>query len=100
MAQKNRFNHHKRARPASDNRGPVVREAPAVYVKAPPVQYGKAFIVMEDREKNTFEYSAGAWVPFSMNMVACRQSCQVKELPQKLNGMTRYEVRLPLTEQA
>jgi len=57
--------------------------------------YGKAFILMEDLQKNTFEYVKGAWVPHAMTIAECRVDCQVKELPQKVNGMTRYEVRCP-----
>ena len=31
-----------------------------------------------------------------MSIAQCRQDCLVKELPQKVNGKTRYEVRCPL----
>jgi hypothetical protein len=60
------------------------------------VVFGKAFIVMEDREKNTFVFNGSGWVPHSMSMAECRATCQVKELPQKLNDKTRYEVREPV----
>jgi hypothetical protein len=68
-----------------------------VFEKKPPVVYGKAFIVLEDETKGTFEYEKGAWVPYSMSIAECRRECLVKELPQKVNRMTRYEVRLPVT---
>jgi hypothetical protein len=58
--------------------------------------YGKAFIVLEDAQKQTFVYKSGAWSAFSMSIAECRQDCQVKELPQKVNQMTRYEVRCPV----
>jgi hypothetical protein len=59
------------------------------------VVYGKAFILMEDAEKNTFVYKAGAWVPYEATIAECRQTCQVKALPQGVGKMTRYEVRAP-----
>ena len=62
----------------------------------PPVQYGKPFILLEDSDKKTFEYKSGARVPYTMSIAECRQDCQVKELPQKVNRMTRYEVRCPV----
>ena len=66
-----------------------VQGPPARSLQTPPAAagprvattYGKPFIVMEDGEKNTFEY---------------REGCQVKLLPQKLNGKVRYEVRRPV----
>ena len=64
--------------------------------KRAPIEYGKAFIVMEDEQRNTFVYKAGAWIPHSMSIAECRQDCQVKELPQKVNRMTRYEIRCPM----
>jgi hypothetical protein len=64
--------------------------------RKPPVVYGKPFIVMEDEHRNTFVFSGSAWVPHSMSIAECRAECQVKELPQKVNRMTRYEIRLPV----
>jgi hypothetical protein len=80
---------------ARENRAGAVRETP-VFERKEKVEYGKPFIVMEDTEKNTFAYNGSAWVPFAMTMADCRQQCQVKALPQKVNGKTRYEVRQPL----
>ena len=51
---------------------------------------------MEDATKNTFEFKLGAWVPHIMSIAECRRECIVKELPQKVNGMTRYEIRSPV----
>ena len=59
------------------------------------VAYGKPFIVMEDEAKKTFVYKAGSWVEFEFSIAECRQSCQVKQLAQKVNRMTRFEVRSP-----
>jgi hypothetical protein len=52
--------------------------------------------VLEDEQKNTFVFSAGAWVPHSHTIAECRQECQVTALAQKVNNMTRYEVRAPV----
>jgi hypothetical protein len=51
--------------------------------------------VAEDEAKNTFVFKAGAWVPYEATIAECRQTCQVKELPQRLGNMIRYEVREP-----
>ena len=61
-----------------------------------PQQYGKPFVLLEDGNKHTFQFLRGAWVPYPKNIAECRQDCDVKELAQKVNQMTRYEVRCPL----
>jgi hypothetical protein len=73
-----------------------VREVAVPREPQAPKQYGKAFILLEDGEKNTFEFTAGAWVPYGLTIAQCRRDYLVKELPQKVNGNTRYEVRPPL----
>ncbi|MBL9095212.1 MAG: hypothetical protein JNL96_28595 [Planctomycetaceae bacterium] len=65
-------------------------------VKQPPKQYGKPFILLEDEKKNTFEFQGGSWVAYPRSVAECRIDCDVKELSQKVNRMTRYEVRLPI----
>lgn len=97
MAKKNQYGGAKRARKnvARDGRSAAIREVP-VYEPKEKVEYGAPFIVMEDRDKNTFSYDGAAWVPYEMTMADCRLQCQVKVLPQKVNGKTRYEVRAPL----
>ncbi len=96
MAKKNQYGARKaQKRLARDGRTATVRETP-VYERKEKVEYGKPFIVMEDTDKNTFAYNGSAWVPYSMTMDDCRLQCQVKALPQKVNGKTRYEVRAPL----
>jgi hypothetical protein len=65
--------------------------------RAPALVYGKPFTLLEDEHKATFQFSRGSWVPYAMTIAECLEnSCQVKELPQKVNRMTRYEVRCPL----
>ncbi len=97
MAHQNRFNNH-RKRPAHGSRPATAERVPlTIAPRKPPTEYGKPFIVLEDAQKNTFEYRSGAWVPYAMSVAECRLECSVKELPQKINKMTRYEVRLPLS---
>jgi hypothetical protein len=79
----------------------VFTAAPATAPKQPApapqrktrIQYDKPFILLEDANKDTFEFKAGQWVRHSMTIAECRETCLVKELPQKVNGMTRYEIR-------
>jgi hypothetical protein len=96
MPQRQHFNQRKQNMFRS-----APRQAPPPEVRVPrepkpPTQYGKAFILLEDEQKNTFEYSQGAWVPYELSIAQCRRDGQVKELPQKIGGKTRYEVRLAL----
>jgi hypothetical protein len=96
MGQRRHFHHNKRqiARASSpETRG--LRRPPAVTERVPQNVYGKPYIVLEDHNKNTFIYQAGSWVPHSATIAECRQTCQVKELAQRLNHMVRYEVRCP-----
>lgn len=96
MGPRRQFNQSKRPinRSASpEARG--LRKPPAVTERAQPVVYGKPFILLEDREKKTFIFQGGSWVPHSESIAQCRESCQVKELPQRVNQMVRYEVRCP-----
>ena len=65
-------------------------------VKAPPPVYDRPIIILEDAQKNTFEFVAGAWVPYARSIAECRVDGQVTQLAQKVNNMVRYEVRLPI----
>jgi hypothetical protein len=96
MAQKHRFNRKPNRSGGPPRRNDVVREVPVRAEPKPPTQYGKAFVLMEDNKLNTFEYVAGAWIPYGLSIAQCRHDCLVKELPQKLNGCTRYEIRSPV----
>lgn len=87
--------HQKRQRRMDSPRADRM-EARAPYVPAPPVTYGKPVLILEDTARHTFEFKGGEWVPFAMSIAECRRGCLVKELPQKINSMTRYEVRLPV----
>ena len=64
--------------------------------KKPPVRYGVAFVLLEDGQKNTFHFQAGAWVAHERSIADYRADSQVKALPQQVNGMARYEIRCPL----
>jgi hypothetical protein len=100
MAQKRRFIQNKRqaARAPLENR--ALRHAPEPIERPRPVVYGKPFFVLEDAEKNTFIYQAGEWVSYTSSIAECRQTCQVKELPQRINGRIRYEIRAPESKSA
>ena len=97
MAQKHRFHQNKRqglraplapaARMTPPRAAPVERPAPIVY--------GEPFIVLEDEKKETFVYEGGSWVPYGASIAECRKTCQVRELPQRVNRKIRYEVRSP-----
>jgi hypothetical protein len=71
-------------------------EAPPPREKKAPVHYGKPVILLEDSAKNTFAFANGAWVQQEAKIAQLQLDCQVKALPQKVNGMIRYEIRYPL----
>jgi hypothetical protein len=75
----------------------VPREAPVRLAPKPPTQYGKAFVLLEDAQLNTFEFVAGAWIPYGLTIAQCKHDHLVKALPQKVNGNTRYEIRSPVS---
>lgn len=88
------------ARRPSQNRGrqsygspysaPAPLPRPAIQ---PPAVYGPAFVLLEDAQKNTFEYVGGAWQPHARSIAEYRVGSKVAQLAQKVNNMTRYEVR-------
>jgi hypothetical protein len=90
-------NHNQGKRP--NRRGaappPAVRQPPTAAERKPPVVYGKPFILLEDSQKSTFIFKSGKWVQHDLSIAECRVDCQVKQLPQQINGMTRYEVCTP-----
>ena len=97
MAQKHRSHHNKR--PAGRSFSPdtrSLRRPPDITELPPAVVYGKPFVVAEDADKNTFVFQGGEWVAYSASIAECRQTCLVKELPQRLKDRIRYEVREPL----
>jgi hypothetical protein len=95
MAQRRRFTQNKRQASRLAPQTRTLARAPLLSELPQRVTYGKPFIVAEDEAKNTFVFKAGAWVPYEATMAECRQTCQVKELPQRLGNMIRYEVREP-----
>jgi hypothetical protein len=96
MAQKHRFHNRKNKSMVRPQRESIPREVRVRPERKAPVQYGKPFVLLEDNDKNTFEYASGAWVPYALSIAQCREDYLVKELPQKVNGNTRYEVRCPV----
>ena len=97
MAKNRRVVHNKRQLARTDSATRGLRRPPEVTERPAPVVYGKPFIVAEDEQKNTFIFHGGSWVAYEASIAECRQTCQVKELPQRLNKMIRYEVRSPET---
>ncbi|HZL86816.1 MAG TPA: hypothetical protein VFB96_00455 [Pirellulaceae bacterium] len=97
MARNNRFvpRRQQPRRPGPTNS--LLAQPPAPIEPAAPIEYGKPIIVMEDTSKATFVYQGGAWVPHERTIADWRQDCLVKELPQRVRGMVRYEVRCPLS---
>jgi hypothetical protein len=81
-------------------RDPAMRRRPwRRWRSKPSIVYGKPFTLLEDEGKKTFEYQAGSWVPFALSIAECRQqSFRVDQLPQKVNRMTRYEIRRPVDQ--
>jgi len=77
---------------------PPVLERPSANVERKSrVEYGKPIILLEDANKETFEFKGGQWSRHALNIAECRENCLVKELPQKVNGMSRYEIRFPVS---
>jgi hypothetical protein len=97
MARNRPKHSNQRARAASSPFSATrsLRRPPELTQRIAPVVYGKAFVVLEDEAKNTFVFKGGTWVAHTASIAECRQSCQVKELPQRVNKMIRYEVRCP-----
>jgi hypothetical protein len=96
MAQKRRSNLRAQRGGRAPNPGTRMLQRPPEVEIQPAVVYGKPFIVLEDKDRNTFVFEAGNWVPYSESIAECRKTCQVKELPQRVNQMIRYEVRCPV----
>ena len=96
MSQRNRHHSHKRQKPSAAPPPVVLRVPPVAVERKPPVKYGKPFVLLEDSQKGTFIYNGGQWVRHTRTIAECRQDSQVKELPQKINGMTRYEICAPV----
>ena len=96
MAQRRHFNQNRRKPPSRGSNLPPA----AVLTPLPrsnPKQYRAAFVLMENDKKQTFQYQNGAWIEFERSIADCRVDCQVKQLSQKVNNMTRYEIRPELT---
>jgi hypothetical protein len=89
-------NRRSNRKPSRSNAAPLLAPLPTPSTRIP-IRYGEPFTLLENESKATFEYKTGTWIPYTMTIAECRLNhCQVKELPQKVNSMTRYEVRLPL----
>lgn len=93
MAQRRPF-HQKRGKHTPRPPIQVNVEPPRTLARPVTKEYGKPFVLLEDEHKKTFEFQAGAWVEYGRSIAECRVDGLVKELSQKVNKMTRYEIRL------
>jgi len=100
MAQKHRYRNNRQNPRTYAPAPPAAQRTATPYERKAPTVYGKPFILLEDTEKNTFEFKGGQWVAHGVTIAECRENSQVKELPQKVNGMTRYEIRNALDADA
>jgi len=100
MGQRNRHHNQKRQKPRAGAASPMLRALPTAGEKKQVVVYGKPFVLLEDDQKETFIYSGGQWKPHTQSIAECQEDCQVQKLAQKINGMTRYEVRSPVSSTA
>ena len=94
-------NHHRGGRrqtPHSPSRASGPRPVPAPFEKKPPVVYDKPFVLLEDAQKNVFIFKAGQLIQHAKKIAEYRQDSRVKELPQKINDLTRYEIQCPRSE--
>lgn len=93
-----RPNSHNNSRQNRQARPPiVVNTSVSARPKITQKLYGKPYVVMEDDRKQTFIFDGGAWVAYARSIAQCREEqCQVKQLSQRLNNMTRFEVSDPL----
>ncbi len=96
MARRNHRHNHRPKQRGGTASSPLTRAPLEPLERKAPVTYGQPFIVLEDEEKNTFVYNGGKWIGYEATIAECRVDCQVKVLPQKINGMTRYEVSCPV----
>ena len=99
MAKRNhrsQFNGSKTRTRRTQESAPAISLSERAAQREPPKKYGEPFVVLEDKEKQTFTFARGAWVPFELSIAECREECMVKALPQKVNNMTRYEIRSPV----
>ncbi len=96
MAQRRPYQQQRRKSAPRSSAPPAAPVIPAYLIKTPPKVYGKPFVLLEDEQKNTFEYQGGTWVAYARTIAECRVDCDVKQLSQKVNKMTRYEVRLQI----
>ncbi len=97
MAKHHRNYNKKNDRPPRTGSNAAPREATVIPQRRAPVVYGKPFILMEDAQKVTFTFKSGTWTAHAVSIAEYRESSQVKLLPQKVNGMSRYEVRCPVS---
>ncbi|HEY1599930.1 MAG TPA: hypothetical protein VGG64_10030 [Pirellulales bacterium] len=101
MGKKRRYNDKRHSpRPIAPAPAPAERRAAAAIERKAKTEYDKPFILLENADKDTFMFKAGQWARHSMSIAEYRENSLVKELAQKVNGMTRYEIRYPISHDA
>jgi hypothetical protein len=97
MAQRNRYHGAKRQKPRAAA-PPPARAVAAAVEKPRPVVYGKPFLVLEDAKKAVFVIKDAQLVAHEKTIAAYRRDSRVQEMPQKIKGLTRYEICSPLPD--
>jgi hypothetical protein len=100
MGKKRRYNDKRNAVRPFTPPPPAPERRAAAAEKRAKTEYDKPFILLEDSNKDTFEFKAGQWARHPMSIAEYRENSLVKELAQKVNGMTRYEIRYPVSQDA
>jgi hypothetical protein len=54
-------------------------------------------LLLEDAQKKVFSFKNGQLIDHAKTIAEYRLDCRVKQLPQKINGLTRYEICLPVS---
>jgi hypothetical protein len=98
MGQRTRRQNNRQKPRAVSSPSTASREPVVAIEKKPTVIYGKPFVLLEDDQRNTFIYKGGQWTRHTRSIAECQEDCHVKELGQKINGMTRYEIYAPLSD--
>lgn len=98
MGQRNAGDQRRSKSSRNSRNSTAPRAATEGFVRPAPKVFGPPITLLEDSRKVTFEYRNGSWVEFALTIAQCRLDGEVKELPQKINKMTRYQVRLPIPQ--
>ena len=96
MGQRNNHNRQPPKRRGAASAPSHLKAAPATIPRPKAIEYGKPFVVLEDGRKNVFVIQDGKLVSHATSIADYRRNSRVKEMPQKIKGLTRYEICLPI----